>query len=477
MPNEEKGFEKFKKRIQLELLIQSIISSLFISLVVFSSLLLYVKIKDIEYSLLYLILVALGIFVILFCLLFIIRKPSKIKIAKRIDKELHLKEKVQTMVAYENESSFMIDLQRKTTYDTLNGINVKKLAMKFSIVSLVLLLISCVFCVSAIVYPEKIEEEPPIIDNDYNADDWTIRALKDLIKEVEKSDINEVLKKQDVYELNELLKNIQNAEKESEMVTYVTNTITNINLQLDVINSNKRIYEVFRYSSITAISDLAVKILKLDVEYMDSALDQIAATINGSNEGITELNEQFGVVLRKSTLDKDDELYIQLFTLSENLNGCMGSSNIYDAVNTTVNDAKESIIEVIKKQRLNFDMTEYVVYTLKEIFSLKENDNKEDNTVNPGTTDVPKNPNDPDNNTDQIVNEGGLGTGEILVGSDDIFFDPETGEVKYGDVITNYYGIIFGKLNDGTLPEEYKDYFEKYFKLLFGTLEKNNEGE
>lgn len=476
MPNEEKGFEKFKKRIQLELLIQSIISSLFISLVVISSLLLYVKIKDIEYSLLYLILIALGIFVILFCLLFIIRKPSKIKIAKRIDKELNLKEKVQTMVAYENESSFMIDLQRKSTYDTLNGINVKKLAMKFSIVSLVLLLISCVFCVSAIAYPEKIEEEPPIIDNDYDADDWTIRALKDLIKEVEKSNINEELKKQDVYELNELLKNIQNAEKESEMVAFVTNTITNINLQLDTINSNKRIYETLRYSTITAISTLAIKILNLSVEDIPNALDQIDATINGSSEGISELNEQFGVVLRKSTLDKDDELYIQLFTLSENLNGCIGSSNIYDAVNTVIKDSKDKIITVIERQKLNSDMTEYIIYTLKEIFGLIENkgDNETDDpTIS--TTD-PNNPN-PKEDDDKKVNEGGLGTGEVLVGSDDIFFDPETGEVKYGDVITSYYGLISGKLDDGVLPEEYKEYFEKYFKLLFGTLENKNEGE
>lgn len=468
------SFIKFKKKILLELFIKSVIIALVISLVVFSGMLLYYKIKEIEYNLLYIILISLGTFIVLATLLFLLRKPSKIKIAKRIDKELHLNEKVQTMVAYEKESSFMIDLQRESTLKILNSTNVKNLVMKFSIFSLVLLLCSCVLCVSAIIYPDNPEEEKPIIDDDYNTDDWTIRALKDLIREVEKSKINENLKVNDVYALNTLLTDIQKVEKESEMVSLVTETIDNVSIQLDVFNSNKKIYEVLRYSTVTAISDLAIKILKLDSESMSNTLDQIAATINGDETAITILNEDFGVTLRKSDLDKEDNLYIKLFALSEGLNKCVGSDNIYDAVNSTINNSKEEIIAEINNQKLNSDMTDYIVYTLKDIFGLLES-NGGDDTLDPDTTSKPSNPNDDGDKTNQKVNEGGLGNGEYQVGSDDIFFDPESGEVKYGDVITSYYGIISGKLNDGTLPEEYKEYFDKYFKLLFGTLENEDE--
>ena len=93
-----------------------------------------------------------------------------------------------------------------------------------------------------------------------------------------------------------------------------------------------------------------------------------------------------------------------------------------------------------------------------------ENNNRDPNNSNDNNT---------DDNNEGGVNEGGLGTGKPLYGSDDTFFDPEKGEVVYGDVISAYYGLILGKLNDGTLPESYKENFDYYFKLLFGTLEEN----
>ena len=51
-------------------------------------------------------------------------------------------------------------------------------------------------------------------------------------------------------------------------------------------------------------------------------------------------------------------------------------------------------------------------------------------------------------------------------------FDPEEGTVKYGDVITNYYGEIIGKLNDGTIPEEYREYLEQYFDIIYIFLDR-----
>lgn len=472
----QNGFNKFKKKILLELLIKSIIIGLFISLITFSSILLYNKILEIEYNIFNIIIIAAAVFIVSTILLYIIRRPSKIKIAKRIDKQLSLNEKVQTMVEYDNKSSFMIDLQRETTQDILNKTSIKSFAMKFSLVSIIILLLSCAICVTAIVYPENEQEIGPIdVDPGYNADDWTIRALKDLIKEIEKSEINETLKNKYLNELNNLLVKVPNIEKESELVFAVSETIKVIESEVDVINTNKGIYEVLKISKITAISDLAVKIYNLTVEDISKALDQIASTINGSEEAISILNQDFGVALRLSSLNKNDSLYIVLFNLSENLNKCIGSSNLYESVNLVINNTKEELTNEVKKQKLNKDMALYIVYTLKDIFGL--NDKIDDDNPNFNISgNIPNNPNNDKNNSENI-NEGGLGTGEVLVGSDDIFFDPDKGEVKYGDVITSYYAIISGKFKDGTLPEEYKEYFEKYFEMLFGTLEDSKEGK
>lgn len=473
----ENNFIKFKKKILLELLIKSIIIGLLISLILFSGLLLYFKINEIKYNLLYIILISLGVFLLITGLLYLIRRPSNIKIAKRIDKQLCLNEKVQTMVAFEKDDNFMINLQREDTINILNKIPLKSFAMKFSLVSLIILFISCAVCVTAIVYPEVKDETPVIIDPSYNVDDWTIRALKDLIKEVEISEINENLKTKYLYELNQLLTNIIDVEKESEKEEIVNKTIVNIENELDVVNTNKKIYEVLKSADASPIRDLAAIIHDLTVDKMDAALDQIASTINGGEGAIGELNESFGIALRSSDLDKNDELYKQLFSLSEKLNKCDGQSNLIEAVNKAVNESKEGVIAEVSKQKLNSDMSKYVVYTLKDIFGLN-NTNDGDGDDNPITNDQPvQNPNDNYNKFNPNSTDGGLGTGELIVGSDDVFFDPEKGEVKYGEVISSYYAYIMGKFKDEALSEEYEELFKNYFDLLFGNLESDEEGK
>ena len=80
-----------------------------------------------------------------------------------------------------------------------------------------------------------------------------------------------------------------------------------------------------------------------------------------------------------------------------------------------------------------------------------------------------------DKKEENINNSGGLGSGDVLFGSDDAFFDPEKGIVEYGDVITIYYGEILGKLNEGTLDESLREYFEYYYDMLLGDDKINEE--
>ena len=62
-----------------------------------------------------------------------------------------------------------------------------------------------------------------------------------------------------------------------------------------------------------------------------------------------------------------------------------------------------------------------------------------------------------------------------MFGSNDEFFDPDKGVVIYGDVITSYYGEILGKLNEGTLDEGLREYFERYYDELLGDGELDKE--
>ena len=177
------SFNKFKKKILVETLIKSLIISLSLGLISFSVPYIFIKVKGIEFSVLYLIIISIGVLLVSFIVMFLIIKPNKIKIAKRIDGQLNLNQKVQTMIEYEKEDNFMINLQREDTLSILSKISIKNFGMKISFVLFLIFGFSCACCITAVAIPSY--EEPPIvgpIDPDYVADDWTILAIRNIIE-------------------------------------------------------------------------------------------------------------------------------------------------------------------------------------------------------------------------------------------------------------------------------------------------------
>lgn len=65
------SFNKFKKKIMLELLLKSIFISFSVGLFVFSLPLIYIKVKGIEFNIIYLILISIGTLLITFGLILV----------------------------------------------------------------------------------------------------------------------------------------------------------------------------------------------------------------------------------------------------------------------------------------------------------------------------------------------------------------------------------------------------------------------
>ena len=119
------SFNKFRKKILLESLIKSFVISLSLSVIAFSAPKLIVhfgKIKVFEFFDLVLILISCFLFNLSFGLLFLILFPRKLKVAKRLDKELNLNQKVQTMIEFEKVDTPMINLQKEDTLNILSNI-------------------------------------------------------------------------------------------------------------------------------------------------------------------------------------------------------------------------------------------------------------------------------------------------------------------------------------------------------------------
>ena len=475
----KESFNKFRKKMLFEALIKSSLIGLSVALIVVTIPKLIVhfgKINISEFFDLILLLLFNVIFILVFGLLFLITFPKELKVAKRLDKDLGLNQKVQTMIEFEHDDSTIVNLQREDTLNILSNISLKKLGMKFSVFFFVLIGLACALGIT--VAAVEVYEKPPVVTPEpeepkYDLDNWTVRALLDLIEVVETSNVEKDLKDPVVNNLKELLNSLETVELESEMKKLVTEIIADSLLRLDLINSNNEVFNEIKSSSSSLVKDIAVQINALNVSNVNNCIENIYVYLCGdpttTSGALLEFDNDFRTVIVNSKLNKEERLTKALLDFGNELKSLEGQNNLSEAVEVVISKHKENILNILRIQAENKLVIEYVVSQLEIIFGLKEpeiNDNEGDGTENKGQineTEPPK--------VNEGEFEGGYGTGEVLFGSDDIIFDIEKGSVEYGEVISKYYGTLIGMFNDGTLPEEYKELFDKYFDGLFGFYE------
>lgn len=495
------SYKKFKKKIILEVLIKSIIFGFSIGLICFSVSLIYIKVRGIEFKIIYLILATLLLMLITSGLIFLILKPSEKKIAIRIDNDLNLNEKVQTMIEYKDKDSLMINLQREDTLRILSNTHISKLTLKLGVILIIILASSVLACVTAIAIPTSVNatecinhidenndglcdicNKDLVDDPDYVTDNWTELMIKQLIERVKNATFNDSLKTKYVSLLENLLNDLKTVEKESEMKRIVYELIAAVKLELDKVNTNNEVYSVLKESDTSLIKSLAESINYLNIGNVETYLGNIVVLISGKAAAITELDNSAWQIFRTSKLDKNDELYLAIFEFMTKLNECTSIASNPDEYNDELNEAVKNVIKTystniitaLDKQLQNKVVEQDIIKTLEDVFGIEDTDLNNNPNEDPNGDSQDPNGDEDDKKIDETDNQGGLGTGEVIFGSDEAFFDPEKGMTEYGEVITDYYGDIFAKFNEGTLPEELKQYFNKYFDVLFGT-EKEEE--
>lgn len=473
----DNNFNKFKNKIIIETLIKCFAYAFCLSVISFFSVFLLIKLNITDFNLLYLVLIAIGELILVGGVLFLIFKPSKMKIAKRIDKELNLNEKVQTMIEYIDDEGLMKKVQREDTLNILSKTSVKKISFKISLLLIIMLVLSLGVCVTALCIPSVQDDE--IINNEnnnpnkeddliYETDDWTIRALLDLIEEVKLSTCNESLKASYLILLQSLIETLEEEVTVVDIKNEIREIISVVEFQLDLINTNNEIYTVLRESDTILIDKLAIQINLLNVTQVENALVNFSLLISGSTEAIRDLSGQFGELLKKSQLNKEDNLYKTLLDFSNSIDNAALSDDVNNAVNETIDKYSAPILNEIVKQAENKRISDYIIEQLTLIFGL--NDENIENE-NPGEVEDPSDDDEKDN--PEGNGPGGYGSGDLVFGSDDMFFDPETGKIMYGEVITKYESHILNIIENGELSEEHQEYFKSYFDLLFGDFKKD----
>lgn len=459
------------KKIKVKFIVESLLIALFISillgLLISSILVLTYKQLGLEYDILLFVLCSVGVFLVSFIVSFIILKPNDIKVAKRIDKQMNLKEKISTMLEYEDKEGYIITKQREDAADKLNNLSVKKIKMHFNKYLLILPLIVLPFCLTSILVDSKFEETKPPIEEPISGDPYIIEQIKDLIREVNE-DVNLMYPVKEAYvlHLEGLIEAIDVADiSRAKEVEAVNLTITNISLSSSILNSIDDISLALSNSNLAEAHVLGTALASYDSERINSALEDIRSYLNSPSARQRQLNYEELIndgfqLVDNERLDADDELYVEFTNLKNNLaEAITATTTYYSDLENVINNAKKTFEEAVIRQVETLYMANYLEERLIAIFELPNNDEP----INPPVPNPPsgdEEPTDPDTG-------GGGGHGDTIYAGDDIFYDPDEGLVPYYEVIAKYSAYIEGLVQDGVISEELANYYIEYFNNLY----------
>ncbi|MBD5131227.1 MAG: hypothetical protein HDT28_01340 [Clostridiales bacterium] len=239
------SFDKFKKRIWLGIIVKCVLAALccaflIVNIVLFSCLLNGVHLLWVWY-----LLIALAGFAVGGGVAFLCFRTDDGKIAKRLDAELSLSERVQTAYVYRDSGGVMLDLQRSDAETALSN-TPNKLGFGNFIVTIILA-VALAIGVGALpviaVYADTSKNTPsgtvPPKDPPRDVTDWEWQALDELIEYVRSSKkADEAAKSGMVTALTGLRNILLGGVSQNSLTVFVRNTVTEIRNAVTAANEH-----------------------------------------------------------------------------------------------------------------------------------------------------------------------------------------------------------------------------------------------
>ena len=471
-----KGFSKFKRKLRGGAVLRAVIFGLSLGLVTVSVMWLIAKLSAVEpdfigYSLYGGIAAAAGLLAMLLILL-----PTKKRIARRVDQHLRLGEKTQTMLAFRKDTSPMAELQRADTDRILQETPRRKVKGVCTWLFVLIPVVAILTFGGIMMVPAKQPPEPPpVIENNFAITPWQTQAVKDLIEKVKTSDMEAEPKEGVVKQLESLLIKLGSIKKEPAMKDAVISCIEGIH----AVVSNHNTYDILADTMFGSPSD--------GVQDLGSAIDSLQALLIGEwmnntktavlDRTVSPSTLATGITqaLTLSGVDTENEVHMALLAFTVGLTA-LPEDRLEEEVGALFTKAEEALNSALYIQAVNEEVEDDTIYTLLSIFGIKASEVPEHIFNDP---DDPRREEDyePEDDLDKI-HAGGLGSGEMIFGSDDTVYDPDReAYVTYGEVIGCYYAKISELLVDGNLLPELEEALNDYFAILFnGSENKENNG-
>lgn len=501
-------FRELKKKYALLAMLKGAIAGVFFALFAVGAVMLGIKLGAMRIGWYYYLIIGIGAFAIAFVATFLLTRPTDKSLAKKLDNEYGLKEKVQTMVEFASQDSAVLSLQREDTEQTLRNLPKKKISFAKIWQYIVIAVVGIALFVTGIVVPSYYE--PPVVDDDFVLNEWDEKALQQLIDDVSASALEDKVKVPSLAALELLKEELKETKSNTAMRRAVRNCAQAIDSAVILANSYRDV--AVALNTQTTLKEFTTTIVKAASSYkgeieistlaqVKQANDQseekirvcLAVFTNSLNAKIKALSQnieirdavdEFLAPFNESLSPDDlqekldgDELYGAMASLSSALSVAseqyvfLETSYMRTIVANAFTDYISSASRVLVTQVYNNMMNELIHNTLTDVFKV---------SVSPEDLELPGISDGSGGSDEDPWHGGGTGDTEVIYGGNDAIYDHNSAEhVPYGMVWNDYVSKLYDKLNDeqSGLSEEMKVYIQNYIKALDGSASGSTGGE
>lgn len=506
------NFKRFKSKAFTIRLVKSILAAIAAGLLTSGVLMLLWKLEVVDFWQWLTVIIGAATMPLVWLVAFLLLGRTDMSLAKSLDADFGLDERIQTMVEYRGMEGDIYLMQRVDAERALGEVPISKFKAKYIWIYILVTVICAAVLAVSFVVPDGREYEPPEQIVPFELSAMQEAALSDLIDFVDSSDMQEPYKGVISDELTSLLQNLKAADTEPEMhaalatsLTVITEATYDSSSMTEILNAlwrtgNEQLKMLAKaldtstlpeasWGDFAEIYDELIRSFDLvalhTAENPDTPLDE-AELLTRIKWMVEDISIKTGSALTSSGIAEEDILYAAIDKMinadvgeisGEHIFGfakltAMSSGMDYDALyaeaHNTLDAMTDELFEVVSIQKTNTNVGEAVLKKLSSLFMVAIPQFERPVLKDSGS--AGDGPND-----DGSGSGGGVGEG-VEFGSDDLVLDPLTGEyVTYGTLITRYNTLKGEKLKDGryNYTDEQRRVIEEYFKLLFGGLKKD----
>ena len=480
-------FEKLKKGYFTIALIKTLAILVTAMLLTVGGIVVGTKLAEVEFSMIYAILIGVGVGLISGGLAFLCLHKKAKALAKRLDNEYELHEKVQTMLEYQDSGKEMMLLQRQNAETQLKAKTGGKAKLGKIWINAVSVALAFGVFLTGVVLPATQNTDTANAEERYTFSNWQYSSMQELIAYVDESPMHANLKPTTKAELVRLLGEVCVYDETTQEVTTdltKTETLEKVKESIEYLDDLVEGYNTYKalYNSLTTtnsalVVDFANTLRLLEVgEPMSDLREKMEDEEEGDRskvlvvvEGfVDEVNACFSLVEVPATdeLATASKNFMTALKTAANKTTTGTAEQKYMAQQVALDSAfelnKGALDASLVQQAENRTSFDYIIAELVKIFEIS----------NPPPTggESLASINLTDDDMSMEESGGAAGEGGIIFGSNEkVYYPDEQKQVEYGDIFIEYDGKKDEVLKEQNVEDEkLKEIIEKYVDLLYG---------